>query len=575
MKLLSAWGEKLNRDCPLNEYPRMQLQRDSYTCLNGVWQFQITDGAHPSSSGWEDIVVPFALGSRLSGTKKHLEPGQVLWYRKYFSYALTPLRTFLNFEAVDQCCEVWLNGFSCGHHEGGYEAFSFDVTGRIKPQNELIVRVTDDSDHGIYAYGKQKTEHSGMWYTPSSGIWQTVWLEDVPMCSVDDIKITPDYDRSVVYVQMKGSFDQAVVTVFEGKKLVHRSINASDTCTIPLKNMHPWTPEDPFLYDLYIQTEDETVKSYFGMRRFTVEKDEDGYPRFCLNHKPVFLSGLLDQGYISDGLMTWPDEQAVIYELGELKKMGFNMLRKHIKVESRRWYYLCDKIGMLVMQDMPSGGGPYDFFLTAVKPTLGNRTIPDHDYEKFGRTSAESRAMYLRELDAMMNQLYNCTSIFAWVPFNEGWGQFDSEAVTARIREYDSTRLVDSASGWHDQGAGDFDSRHVYFTAFKTPKSSDGRALLLSEFGGYAYMEYGHSEAKKLYGYKKYKDKLKLNDAVMHCYEKNVLANIPKGLCGCIYTQVSDVEDECNGLFTYDRKVLKIDKGRMRRMNEKLKGSLK
>ena len=570
MTLLSVWGEKLNRDCPLSEYPRMQLQRDSYTCLNGVWEYQITsDGEMPAEAGWKEIVVPFALGSYLSGTTDELKPGQVLWYRRDFAYHPSTQRTFLNFEAVDQVCDVWLNGFSCGHHEGGYEPFSLDVSGWIKQDNQLVVRVTDSSDQGIYAYGKQKLEHSGMWYTPSSGIWQTVWLEDVPMCAVSDLKITPDYDRGLVYLQMRGSFEQAVIIVSDGLHVIHKGITGAETYTIEMKNFRPWTPDDPFLYTLYIQTEDETVKSYFGMRRFTVEADQEGRKRFCLNHKELFLSGLLDQGYSCDGLMTYPDDKAIVYELTKIKEMGFNMLRKHIKVECRRWYYHCDRLGILVMQDMPSGGGPYSFGLTAIRPTLGFRRTKDNKYAKFGRASKESRNMYIMELDAMLNHLYNAVCIFAWVPFNEGWGQFDSEQITERIRSYDSTRLIDSASGWHDQGCGDFDSRHVYFTRFSVP-ADDGRAVLLSEFGGYAYMEWGHSAADKLYGYKKYTDKIALNDAVIRCYEDNVLDQIPAGLCGCVYTQVSDVEDECNGLFTYDRKILKIDPKRMYEMNRKL-----
>ncbi len=574
MTLLSPWGEKISRDCPLPDYPRMQLQRDSYTCLNGQWEFQITSGKQqPSEDGWESVTVPFALGSALSGTKKELKENEVLWYRKYFSYPLTGLRTLLHFEAVDQCCDVWMNRLECGHHEGGYEPFTLDVTGKLMRRNELIVRCTDQSDRGIYAYGKQKIEHSGMWYTPSSGIWQTVWLENIPESAVTDLKITPDYDRGAVYLQMSGTFSQALISVFSGRTPVHRGITSAMEYTIPLPDFRPWTPDDPFLYDIYIQTEDETVKSYFGMRCFTVEKDEAGIPRFCLNHKPLFLSGLLDQGYSCDGLMTYPDDAAIVHELTAFKKLGFNMLRKHIKTECRRWYYHCDRLGILVMQDMPSGGGPYSFSLTAVRPTLGKRDIPDDRYKAFGRGSEESRMMYYRELDAMLNTLYNCVSIFCWVPFNEGWGQFDSEKVTRRIREYDPGRLIDSASGWHDQGAGDFDSRHVYFTKFRLPKIGN-RAVLLSEFGGYAYLEWGHSQAKKLYGYKKYKDKIRLNEAFEKCYEENVIPYAGKGLCGCVYTQTADVEDECNGLFTADRKILKVDADMVRRINRKLTESM-
>ncbi len=569
MTLLSPWGEKLNRKKPLFEYPRMQLQRGSFTCLNGVWEYQITDGKEPSrTSGWKNILVPFALGSKLSGTDDQLLPGQVLWYRRYFNYHLTNDMTLMNFEAVDQCCTVYINGIEAGGHNGGYAPFSVNVTGLVKEHNEVLVKVTDESDQGIYAYGKQKLEHGTKWYTPSSGIWQTVWMEDLPPHAVQDIKITPDYDNGRVYLQMAGTFSQAVITVFEGNQLVHRGITSTNDYTIPMENFRSWSPSDPFLYNLYIQTEDETVKSYFGMRKFSAGKDSKGMQRFMLNNRPLFFSGLLDQGYSVDGLMTYPSEEAMIYELRKVKQLGFNMLRKHIKQECRRWYYLCDLLGILVMQDMPSGGGPYDFMQTAALPTIGIRTLTDRNNEKLGRTDKKAQKVFYEELDQMLDTLYNCTCIFSWVPFNEGWGQFDSKLVCEHIRNYDSTRLIDAASGWHDQGAGDFNSRHCYFRPFRIP-AYDGRLTLLSEFGGYNYLEYGHSEPVKVYGYKKYTDKLKLSEGILKAFERDVLNNIPKGLTGCIFTQLSDVEDECNGLFTADRRVIKVDERQMRRMNEK------
>ncbi|MBP3890636.1 MAG: glycoside hydrolase family 2 [Solobacterium sp.] len=575
MTLLSPWGETLDPKNIKTEYPRMQLQRDSFFCLNGEWEFQITDGSQPDrNTGWERILVPFALGSKLSGTDKTLKPNETLWYRKKFNYYLTKNRVILNFEAVDQCCTVYLNGLLVGGHEGGYAPFEIDISNAIKQENELIVRVTDQSDQGNYAYGKQKMEHGGMWYTPSAGIWQTVWIEELKPASVMDIKITPDLDTKKVYVHMTGGFTQAVLSVFENRKLVHRGITVEKEYVIPLDEVHEWSPEDPFLYDLYVETEEETIKSYFGMRKVSIHTSYDGHARFLLNNRPYFLSGLLDQGYSVDGLLTYPSEEAMEYEIQTIKEMGFNCLRKHVKQEARRWYYLCDKYGILVMQDMPNGGGPYAFPFVAVKPNLGFKKAKDSDYEKFGRSNAEGREIYYRELDQMLDTLYNNPCIFAWVPFNEGWGQFDSAEVTKHIKNYDTTRLVDSASGWYDQGAGDFNSQHVYFTPFKV-KKEDHRPLLLSEFGGYAYLEWGHSEAEKLYGYKKYTDKIELNDAIFRAYEQQILPAIEKGLCGCIYTQVSDVEDECNGLFTADRRILKIDAKKMKKINAKCIGSLK
>lgn len=565
------------KEIPLPEYPRPQLTRDNWMNLNGTWEFQIMDGSQPApQSGWRSILVPFALGSKLCGTDAQLLPGQILWYRRHFDYVPTSAQTMLNFEAVDQFCTVYLNGYMVGEHQGGYAPFSIDVTKALMAKNELLIRVRDDSDQGICAYGKQKILNGGMWYTPSSGIYGTVWLENLPEHAVYDIKITPDCEKEVVYLRMTGTFEQAVITVFEGERLVHRGITSDRTYTIPLPSYRAWSPSDPFLYRLYIQTEEETVRSYFGMRRFSKIKDAARYWRVGINGKPIFLSGLLDQGYTAEGLLTYPSEEAMRFELEKIKAMGFNMIRKHIKVENRRWYALCDQIGLLVMQDMPSGGHPYSFWRIAIGPTLGLRTMSDGPdaYKKNGREKKESRDMYMMELDGMLDTLYNCPCIFAWVPFNEGWGQFESVQVTEHIRAYDTTRLIDSASGWHDHGAGDFDSRHCYFRSFHMPHSSE-RIILLSEFGGYTYVEQGHGVPKKAYGYKKFDDKVKLNEAVFALYERDVLAHISKGLSGCVYTQIADVEDECNGLFTADRQVMKIDEVKMRRLNEQCLRSIK
>ncbi len=554
---------------PHPEYPRMQLQRNSFINLNGIWQYQITDGASPEEENWKEITVPFPLGSKLSGTKEILRPHEVLWYRKRFTFEQSEKHVLLNFEAVDQCCTVYLNDRKIGEHAGGYTAFSFDISKAVKYNNELVVIVTDDTDQGLYAYGKQKLEHGGMWYTPTAGIWQTVWIEEVPDRTVTDLKITPDYDNARVYLDMAGTYEQAVISVFADRKLVHRGVTAEHSYILDLPDFRPWSPDDPFLYDVYINTGDETVKSYFGMRRFSSGKDKYNVTRFMMNDRPLFLSGLLDQGYSSEGSLTYPSEEAMVHELKTVKEMGFNLLRKHAKTECRRWYYHCDTLGILVMQDIPNGGGPYSWFRTGLFPTLGRIFTKDDNYAMAGRTTQERRDAYFYEVDEVLNTLYNSVCICAWVAFNEGWGQFDSEKATAYIKRYDTTRLVDSASGWFDQGAGDFLSRHSYFLPFRVPEA-DGRIILLSEFGGYSFLEKGHSQAEKLYGYRKYTDKGELNKAVEKLYNDTVYNNIPKGLAGCIYTQVSDVEDECNGLFTFDRQVIKIDRRMMKRMNDRL-----
>jgi len=576
MMLKSPWYDSVNLESPLGEYPRMQLQRGSFTSLNGPWEFQITDGAEPDLlSGWSPINVPFALGSPLSGTDRNLKPDEVLWVRRQFHYYPEGPMTVLNFEAVDQCCVVYLNGMEAGRHEGGYTPFSLDVSSLIKEHNEILVRITDRTDTGLYAYGKQRLEAGGIWYTGSAGIWQTVWLEDLPEHAVQDIKITPDCENDSVYLRMAGTYSQVVITVFAGTELVHRGITNKKDYTIPLENYHAWSNTDPFLYTLYLQTEEETVKSYFAMRRFGAKRDHHGYLRFTLNGEPLFLSGILDQGYNSDGLLTYPCEEAMIWELKKIREMGFNMIRKHVKVECRRWYYLCDLLGILVMQDIPNGGHPYDFRRTAVLPTLGFRKADDKEYDKNGRGSQELRDAYYQELNEILDMLYNCPCVFAWVPFNEGWGQFDSAEVTEHIKQYDTTRLVDSASGWFDQGAGDFNSRHCYFRPFRAP-SGDGRILILSEFGGYSYAEAGHSEVKgKLYGTRKFSDMAKWNDAVLKLFERDVLSNVSKGLSGSVFTQTADVQDECNGLFSADRRVVKADERKLRRLNERIIRSMK
>ncbi len=569
MTVLSKWGKQLNSKAPLPEYPRMLLQRDSFQNLNGIWEYQIT-GRHdnPDHQAWKEIVVPFAVGSKLSGTPEELKPNQTVWYRKQFAYHPGEERTILHFEAVDMECTVFLNGFEVMTHKGGYEPFEMDISGFVKYQNALMVRCIDDSDYGYYAYGKQKVEHGGMWYTPSGGIWGTVWLEDIPQYAVEGIQIHTDYDEKKVYVKLNGNFEQAVVTIAKGNNIIHSGLTNDNEYIATLEEIHPWSPEDPFLYDLYVHTEFDDVRSYFGIRKFAKEKDANGKMRFTLNHKPLFLTGLLDQGYSIDGLMTYPSEEAMRYELQTIKDMGYNMIRKHIKVECRRWYYLCDFYGILVMQDMPSGGyDHYDFWTMGLLPTLGFRHLKDTKKYPFTRNSEQAKKIYYEELTAMIHHLYSYTCIFAWCPFNEGWGQFDAVRVTDYIRKLDDTRLIDSASGWHDQGCGDFDSVHHYFLPYVYHRDKHDRISLLSEFGGYAYVPEGHSEPRKLYGYKVFDSEEKLNRAVVKLYENMIIPNIAKGLSGCIYTQVSDVEDECNGIMSADREVVKLDMRKMKRLN--------
>ena len=571
MSLTTVWGEQLDQNKPLPEYPRMQMKRNSYTNLNGLWEYQITSRKdEPDPDQWKQIVVPFALGTKLSGTKEILKPNQALWYRKQFSYTPSVMRTFLNFEAVDQICTVYLNGQEVATHEGGYTPFGLDVSHLISYQNVLVVRCVDESDQGIRASGKQKLEHGGMWYTPSSGIWQTVWLEDLGKEAIMDLKITPLYDAEKVQFDLAGDFTKAEIVISANGRAVHQGVTRGKQYIADLPEFRAWSTDDPFLYDVTIHTADDTIFSYFGMRKFSTGRDAAGMMRFMLNDQPLFLSGLLDQGYVPDGRMTYPADEAIRYELSTIRNMGFNMLRKHAKIECRRWYYHCDKMGILVMQDMPSGGfGEYNRHIMGELPTVGLRRLKDTGHPRFGKVSQKAREVYFEELDQMLDDLYNCPCIFSWCPFNEGWGQFESENVTKYIRAYDETRLIDSASGWFDQGCGDFLSLHNYFFPYRAKPDPKGRVVLLSEFGGFSYLDEHHSEAKQLYGYRKYKNRVELDQAVNELYETMIWKNIRRGLSGCIYTQVSDIEDECNGIFTYDRKVIKLNERRMRRMNER------
>ncbi len=571
MPLYSKWGEAVNLAAPLPEYPRMTLQRNSFYNLNGEWEYQILQPRQmPVDNHWKKIVVPFALGCALSQTNDVLMPGEVLWYRKVFRYRPEKKHTLLNFEAVDQRCEVYLNGHRIGSHDGGYTPFSIEATNFLEETNELLVSVIDDSDESAYAYGKQRIRHGGMWYAPTSGIWQTVWLEDVGDQAILDIKVKIGFDERKVTLYLRGLFDKAKVIVSHDGRVVYEGIAQEKKHEFILADPHPWTPDDPFLYDLFIQTEDDLAKSYFGFRKFSRRVDKNGFPRFCLNNKPLFFTGLLDQGYSVDGMYTYPSDGAITYELGKIKDMGFNMLRKHVKVECRRWYYHCDRLGILVMQDMPNGAGPYDLLTTKYLPNIiGFTKMDDHDNPRLGRDDPEEQKIYYHELDEMIATLSGYTSIFCWVAFNEGWGQFEGPEVTEHIRSLDDTRLIDTASGWHDQGCGDFYSRHMYFSSNIVPKRLDHRILILSEFGGYSYLDPAHSEATKLYGYRKYKDREEMDAAFHRFYDEVIIPSIREGLSGCIYTQVADVGDECNGLFTADRKVIKVNEEKTRTLNER------
>lgn len=569
--LTTPWGERLDENRILIEYPRPQMRRDSYLNLNGRWEYAITDSDEPPRCWDGTILVPFSPESALSGVGRTLRPGQTLWYRREVTvpqgFIPRDGRLLLHFGAVDQEAAVYLNGVLLGRHMGGYNAFTLDVTDALGPTNTLVVRVHDDTDAGFHSRGKQKTRRGGIWYTPQSGIWQTVWMEAVPRRYIEGLRIVPLFDQSAVEVTVRCAQPLQCEATVDGRTVPFTS---GEAARIPMPDFRAWSPEDPYLYDLSVTLGEDRVESYFGMRKVEVRADRGGVKRLFLNGEPYFHSGLLDQGYWPDGLYTAPSDEALIFDIQTAKSMGFNMLRKHIKVEPMRWYYHCDRLGMLVWQDMPSGGGKYRFSTISL-PLVTGVHRRDNRYRAFARTSSQGRAEYMDELEEMVLQLFNAPSVALWVPFNEGWGQFDSTFVMERLRLLDPTRPVDPASGWHDQGAGDLRSLHVYFKPFRFRRDRRGRALALSEFGGYNLRVDGHCFNQKDYGYRRLPDAAALWRDFVRLYEREVLPAVPRGLCAAVYTQLSDVENELNGLMTYDRRVVKLDAEDVRELNERLK----
>lgn len=569
--LMTPWGEHLDENCILTEYPRPQMRRNSYLNLNGRWEYAITD-SDESPRRWDGtILVPFSPESALSGVGRSLQPGQTLWYRREVivpqGFIPADGRLLLHFGAVDQEAAVYWNGRLLGRHMGGYNAFMLDATDALGPRNSLVVRVHDDTDASFHSRGKQKTRRGGIWYTPQSGIWQTVWLEAVPRHYIESLRIVPLFDQSAVEVMVRCSQPLQCEATVDGRTVPFTS---GEPARIPMPDFRAWSPEDPYLYDLSVTLGEDRVESYFGMRKMEVRADRGGVKRLFLNGEPYFQSGLLDQGYWPDGLYTAPSDEALIYDIQTAKAMGFNLLRKHIKVEPMRWYYHCDRLGMLVWQDMPSGGGKYRFS-TITLPLVTGIHRRDNHYRAFARASSQGRGEYMDELEEMVDQLFNAPSVVLWVPFNEGWGQFDSTLVMERLRALDPTRPVDPASGWHDQGAGELRSLHVYFKPFRFRRDRRGRALALSEFGGYNLRVDGHCFNQKDYGYRRLPDAAALWRDFSRLYEREVLPAVPRGLCASVYTQLSDVEDELNGLMTYDRRVVKLDADEVRELNERLK----
>ncbi|MDR1852629.1 MAG: hypothetical protein LBR21_08290 [Propionibacteriaceae bacterium] len=564
---------------PLNEHPRPQFSREEWLNLNGEWDYAILPTGSPLSGYQGKILVPFAPETLLSGVGRVLQPDETLYYRRFFDLSgISGKTVLLHFDAVDWECRVRLNSVELqnrdcpepGVHRGGYLPFTFDITDIVRAgTNELEVEVSDPSDTHWNLRGKQALHPATIWYTPTSGIWQTVWIEVVPNDYLESVRITPDIDRASVRIEPKcrvsalpnrGAGDPATVKarILDGGALaVEAEIAPGKAADIKLPNPHLWSPDDPHLYTLELEFGEDRVRSYFGMRKFSVGV-AGGVPRLMLNNEPLFHNGVLDQGYWPDGGLTAPSDEALAFDVQAMKNLGFNMLRKHVKVESARWYYHCDRLGMLVWQDLPSGGAKPGDLVTMILPFIGIKLDdgPGH-YRRFGREDADGRQNALAELEEMVEYLYNCVSLAMWVPFNEGWGQFDAALVAGRVAELDPTRTVDHASGWHDQGGGDCDSRHIYFRRLRLPKPKQ-RALVLSEFGGYSLPIPGHIWEAKEFGYKGFHDTESLSAAIAALYREQLAPAIRKGLSAAVYTQLSDVEGEVNGLLSYDREVSKL-----------------
>ncbi|WP_022778229.1 glycoside hydrolase family 2 protein [Butyrivibrio sp. AE3009] len=610
-RLFTPWGENLNSDKVLQEYPRPQFVRDNYVNLNGYWDYTFVSEKEsveiPSDDKMEGkILVPFSPEAMLSGVEKRLDPDQYLWYKKDLP-ALTrkfkDSRYLLHFGAVDQFADIYVNGTYLGSHSGGYLPFTVDITehlyfspdGSYAEDNKLAVRVKDTSDSSYHSRGKQTLRRGGMYYTCQSGIWQTVWIEEVPSTYIREIRIRPEADLKTVSIEISTNRPSSVTIKTPGLELVKsgRSFDSNESAfpgdasfssdtyptigqksegdapsyyhfTLSLKDPHLWSPEDPYLYPLQIDTGEDHVRSYFAMRFFSTEKDDKGITRFCLNHKPYFLMGVLDQGYWPDGLYTAPSDEALIYDITEMKRLHFNMMRKHIKIESARWYYHCDRLGMIVWQDMVSGGSSYAKPVVSYLPTLfpkvfGRMSDGPAYYKTFSRGSAEGRSEWLLEMQNTIRHLYNVPSIGTWVLFNEGWGQFNAAGATVMAKEMDDSRPIDQASGWFDEGSGSFRSVHNYFRPLNVEIDKAGRAFVISEYGGLTCHLDGHSSVDRVYGYKKFENLDTFGVAYYNLINGDLKPLIAKGLSGAVYTQVSDVEEEVNGLMTYDRKITKIN----------------
>lgn len=578
-KIMSSWAAQVDPEAPLPEYPRPHMVREDWQNLNGLWEYAVVpkagqDGIPSAFQG--QILVPFAIESALSGVGQRVGEDNVLWYKQTVKVPskIRKQNVLLHFGAVDWQADVYVNGKKVGTHKGGYDPFSFDITAALNKgsKQEIAVRVWDPTDAGPQPRGKQVKHPEGIWYTPVTGIWQTVWLEPVPASYIAATRQTPDIDNKTLTVtaDVKNirTNDQLRISAWDGKnKVAEATVKGDGEAVLKLSSPKLWSPQSPFLYDLKValvrngKVIDE-VASYFAMRKISMAPDANGIQRMMLNNQFLFQYGPLDQGWWPDGLYTAPTEEALLFDIEKTREMGFNMIRKHVKVEPARWYYLTDKLGMLVWQDMPSGD-------------LGNWWNPRPGVEGVGNEkdrTAESEAIFRQEWAEIMKDFYNFPSIVVWVPFNEAWGQFKTEEITNWTVEQDPSRLVNSASGGNFHFVGHIIDLHNYPDPAMPRADFFGpdQIIVLGEFGGLGLPVEGHTwQNKDNWGYQSFKNADELFERYSD-FVKRMEDMIRKGLSAAVYTQTTDVEVETNGLMTYDRKVIKVPEEKLKQVNTRL-----
>ncbi|MFC2107190.1 sugar-binding domain-containing protein [Bacteroidota bacterium] len=558
----SKWGKLVNPDNVWQEYPRPQFQREEWINLNGLWDFEITAVNDSAETFNQNILVPFPVESSLSGIRQMVGKDSLMWYRREINIPSDWENkiALLNFEASDWQTRIWVNEKFAGEHKGGYDPFTFEITDFIKPgkYNDVLIQVWDPTDKGPQPRGKQVSNPGGIFYTPSSGIWQTVWMEAVKPSYIQDFRIISDIDREQIeiYPKVNDFSPETKVRVKisdQRKSIIDTLIRVNSWTVLNIPDQILWTPENPFLYDLKLSLENngevlDEVNSYFGMRKISLGKDENGFTRMMLNNEFVFQNGPLDQGFWPEGLHTPPSDEAMKYDIEITRELGFNMLRKHVKVENRRYYYWCDKLGILVWQDMPSAVG----------------SIP---LEKIDSIIPENQSQQFRyELKNMIESKFNHPSIVVWVPYNESWGQFNTPGIVNFIYSLDSTRLVNNASGWHDCKVGDLIDYHHYPDPV-CPPAEEKRANVLGEFGGLGFFVEGNTWQKENWGYKQFMDVKEMLLTYESFYTRIWDMKNEGGLSAAVYTQITDVETETNGLLSYDREVIKMDKDILEKIN--------